>query len=1022
VFSGGGVGAAASQASLRASAVAAAGASKAMTGVAGALGSLSAASGGATAALGAIGLAIGFMIYSSEEQRKYAEKAKANYDARFGVNVGKSEDQVKKEAYVGPNSEQRKADLENQKGFWGYIRSHTGPTKGTGNEQDRRVGKISSETQTMIDAAKKQSSGELELGKGNDYANLMLTKEGRVAQILKAQEVSGRTLGKVADQIKSNKDMSDQQKTTALAQIEQIQKDNKQVVENLILNAQGLGDVNALTAEQIGQIDEFMQTTQNLSVGTAQEFATALSQMQKNMGLGEGADIKPVLAKMGQGGQSQVEALKGQLEATKLEAKSAAAEFVAYSNGGGDKEQIDEARQNMAQKIAQITQIEQSIMQAEAQSGTDFATFLSNRGDFSGAAQALDAAIAALRAEANKPGQAADKKIALSNQADALAKQQSDLRIQDATDELEAAKMRTRNQGEVIKNDLAIAQKTLEERRRAFKTGGATRGDVRDAEQAVIAAQNAQTDHAQAITQSQFSLQSAQTLNGVAKATVDKTQALQALAFAEANFGKDSQEYLTALTAVITSSQTLTQAAQDQAQSVFQLQAAKTNDPVAKAGAGIRGAQNEVDYALKTYKKDSVQYNNALASLWGSRQAYAQAEASQRASEFSVRAARTLNAVAKAQVEVAAARDAYNTALASGDQTAANGALAQLYGAQQAARQARQDEAAAKRETNITKMAPGSAVAIARARLANARQAQRDARQFGRTSTQYQQATQQVIEAARAVNDAVIDVFKANSSLGIALAEAAGRTVDAARLRLQEANREVARAKQKSGGVRSADVVNAEAGQVAAEAAYRDAALQDKLDTIDFNQSMGTLTARGAIAALQAILKATNLTKQQRRELQLKIKGLQDDLRANLTGSGFNIPDQIKLPSAYEVRRSLGIDKYAKFIHKSVEDSYKNPTPTAPGTVKALTAATSLTAAAAPVTSNSNAAVVSAVNAVQAAVAANGAQVVNDVKVTNMVTQPAMVEQVAKRVVELIQQQTVSGARANQATPKLVSY
>jgi hypothetical protein len=279
-----------------------------------------------------------------------------------------------------------------------------------------------------------------------------------------------------------------------------------------------------------------------------------------------------------------------------------------------------------------------------------------------------------------------------------------------------------------------------------------------------------------------------------------------------------------------------------------------------------------------------------------------------RQSQYSLRAAQTLNAVAKADIEEAAALDALATAKeqygANSEQ--ANAAGARYAAATQAATETRIAQRQAAGETAVARIAPGDAVAIARARLSLALQNQREAARFGTSSTQYQQATQQVIEAQRTVNDSLFGITTANSNLAIAMANAAGNTVEASRLQLSQAREALREAQRKSGGKRTADVIGAEAGVVQAEAAKRDAVFTDQLDTINFNKQMENTTTAQAITQLQELLRMKDLTKQQRRQVELQIKGLEDELASAFEGQ-WNLGD-IKTPTPYEMRRAIGID------------------------------------------------------------------------------------------------------------------
>ena len=88
------------------------------------------------------------------------------------------------------------------------------------------------------------------------------------------------------------------------------------------------------------------------------------------------------------------------------------------------------------------------------------------------------------------------------------------------------------------------------------------------------------------------------------------------------------------------------------------------------------------------------------------------------------------------------------------------------------------------------------------------------------------------------------------------------------------------------------------------ERLVRDAKLQDELDTIDFNLQMGRITQSSAISAMQQILKTANMTRQQRRDLLLKIKGMKD----SMANDQWNFGD-IKLPTPYQMRRYVTQEK-----------------------------------------------------------------------------------------------------------------
>jgi hypothetical protein len=290
--------------------------------------------------------------------------------------------------------------------------------------------------------------------------------------------------------------------------------------------------------------------------------------------------------------------------------------------------------------------------------------------------------------------------------------------------------------------------------------------------------------------------------------------------------------------------------------------------------------------------------------------------------KFALTSAGLLNNVAKSRNDEAAAWQAVSYARSQfgKDSTQYTQALTAATAASQATTQSVLDEQAALRETQLAMIAPSDVMGRANKTLSNALAAQRDAARFGQSSVQYQQATQAVIEAQRGVDQAILDIATANTNLAVALANAAGKTVEAAQYQLAQAQADLDAAKKKSGGARSPDVINAEAAVATANASVRDAQLQTALDTIDFQKSMDQITSQGAISMLTELLNMKDLTEQQRRDILLRIKGLQDELSSSLQGA-FNLPETIKPPTVYEVRRALGIDDFLKSMKDATDVS-----------------------------------------------------------------------------------------------------
>jgi len=215
---------------------------------------------------------------------------------------------------------------------------------------------------------------------------------------------------------------------------------------------------------------------------------------------------------------------------------------------------------------------------------------------------------------------------------------------------------------------------------------------------------------------------------------------------------------------------------------------------------------------------------------------------------------------------------------------------------------------------------------------------------------------------------------KTQEDLAIARLDARGGMGDAeaaAAIRTRQANEALSNFTANGGTKDDPEYASLQAGVVAARRAQFDVGLQAQLDTLDFQKETYKITSNQEIQALQEILKNKQLTLKEQRDITLKIKNLQEQVRNQLTGSGFNIPTEIKLPTAYAVRRSLGL----------------NPMNTA-GTASTNYAT----------------------------------NVVNNTVLNNTVSSPAMVHAIATQVVNLINTQTATATRSNQTSPALVRY
>lgn len=298
------------------------------------------------------------------------------------------------------------------------------------------------------------------------------------------------------------------------------------------------------------------------------------------------------------------------------------------------------------------------------------------------------------------------------------------------------------------------------------------------------------------------------------------------------------------------------------------------NDPAYQQLLESQRAAREALIDAQYARGDAQLTREAAAAIDSSDQAKIALQQAQRALDKAKELGDTGPALAEAQAAVTAARIAYSKALFDESQ-----AIAQ-------AQSARIDDP----------------IERAQAELATAY----DALAFAstRSAQEYEQALTAVEQAEDNLQQAQAARTAAIFGLRQATADAAGKVVQSARIQLNAAEAAL-RAAQQAGDQTA--IIQAQAQVVTAQAALRDAALQERIDTIDFRAEMGRITAAEEIRMLQRLLKERDLTRQQRRELLLKIKGLKDELNSDLTSSGFNIGD-IDLPTAYQVRRSLGID------------------------------------------------------------------------------------------------------------------
>jgi hypothetical protein len=136
----------------------------------------------------------------------------------------------------------------------------------------------------------------------------------------------------------------------------------------------------------------------------------------------------------------------------------------------------------------------------------------------------------------------------------------------------------------------------------------------------------------------------------------------------------------------------------------------------------------------------------------------------------------------------------------------------------------------------------------------------------------------------------------AETDLLVAQAESRGDDVEAARLKLGEANRVLAEAIANKAGPTA--IASARASATRAATSFADAQYNEALENIQFQLDMEEITAGQAIALYEQML-TLETNEDRRRDLMRKIKSLKDSLGQDLQ---FNLPTELGLPTLYQAR------------------------------------------------------------------------------------------------------------------------
>ena len=165
------------------------------------------------------------------------------------------------------------------------------------------------------------------------------------------------------------------------------------------------------------------------------------------------------------------------------------------------------------------------------------------------------------------------------------------------------------------------------------------------------------------------------------------------------------------------------------------------------------------------------------------------------------------------------------------------------------------------------------------------------------------QAQIQRLKADRQFEDAIRDIADAQVDLLLAQAEYAGDTAEQSRLSLQQAFTQLQRVQAdfSNGRAGQADVIRAQADLVRTQAQARDDQLAEALNEYEFLHEFGKISDQQLIAYLQQLKQIPGLIPEQLRDLDRKIRALNDDLGADLQ---FNLPSNLNLPTLYEARRT----------------------------------------------------------------------------------------------------------------------
>jgi hypothetical protein len=154
------------------------------------------------------------------------------------------------------------------------------------------------------------------------------------------------------------------------------------------------------------------------------------------------------------------------------------------------------------------------------------------------------------------------------------------------------------------------------------------------------------------------------------------------------------------------------------------------------------------------------------------------------------------------------------------------------------------------------------------------------------------------IRAEHGFEDAMSSLIDSRTNLLIAVAEASGDSVEAARLAAVDAKRKLDQAIAENQG--EAAINQATGEWKKANENYAKSSRSREESLIDFQLSMGQITTQTAIEGLRLILSRTREGTDEYMQLALKIHQLEQQSGQDLQ---FNLPTNLGLPTLYEARR-----------------------------------------------------------------------------------------------------------------------